>query len=200
MPIIRLLLAAIALALCVQSIAQPATRRIRGDVVAIDGLKLTVMTRTRETVEIKLDEKYTVSAVVKTNLSAITPGSYVGTATLPQSDGGLRSLEVVVFPESGRGSGEGHYAWDLQPGSMMTNATVTQVAAAGQGRRITVKYKDGEKVIDIPPDAPIVTFEPGDRGMLRPGAHVIVGATPAPDGSLTASRISVGKDGLVPPM
>jgi hypothetical protein len=200
MPPIRLLLAVLACAVCVQSIAQPATRRIRGDVAAIDGLKLTVVTRDREKVEIALDEKYVVTAVVKTDMSAIKPGSYVGTASMPQSDGGQRSLEVLVFPESGRGSGEGHYPWDLQPGSMMTNATVATVVEAGQGRRMTLKYKDGEKVIDVPADAPIVTFEPGDRAMLKPGAHVIVGAAPGPSGSLTASRISVGKDGLVPPM
>jgi hypothetical protein len=83
---------------------------------------------------------------------------------------------------------------------MMTNATVSDVVAVDAARRMTLRYKDGEKVVVVPPDAPIVTFEPGDRAMLVPGAHVILGAARQPDGTLTASRISVGKDGLVPPM
>lgn len=200
MPFTRILLLAVACLLCAQSFAQPATRRIRGEVVAIDGLALQVRTRTGENVAINLDEKYAVTAVVPIGIASIKPGSYVGTASMPQPDGAHRALEVLVFPESGRGSGEGHYAWDLQPGSMMTNATVAEIVDIGNDRRMTLRYKDGEKVVTVPRNAPIVTFEPGDRTMLKPGAHVIVGATLRPDGALTATRISVGKDGLVPPM
>ena len=140
------------------------------------------------------------TGVAKVGIEAITPNSFVGAATMPQSDGTQTALEVLVFPESGRGSNEGHYPWDLQPGSMMTNATVTEVVAVGPGRRMTLRYKDGEKVIMVPASAPIVTFEPGDRAMLKPGAHVLLTATPQPDGSLTAARVAIGKDGLVPPM
>jgi hypothetical protein len=83
---------------------------------------------------------------------------------------------------------------------MMTNATVSEVVAVGPGRRMTLRYKDGEKVITVPANVPIVTFEPGDRSMLKPGAHLLVTATRQPDGSLTAARVAIGKDGLVPPM
>ena len=176
------------------------TQRIRGDVVSVEGPKLEVRTRTGELASITLADQYKVSAVVKAAAEAIVPGAYVGTASMPQPDGSGRALEVLVFPESGRGSGEGHYAWDLKPGSMMTNATVAQVAAIDNGRRITLKYKDGEKTIDVPPDAPIVTFEPGSREMLRPGAHVMLNARIQADGSLSATGVAVGKDGLVPPM
>jgi hypothetical protein len=176
------------------------TQRIRGDVVSVEGPKLQVRTRTGELASITLADEYKVSAVVKTTAAAIVPGSYVGTASMPQPDGSGRALEVLVFPESGRGSGEGHYAWDLKPGSMMTNATVENVVSADNGRRITLRYKEGQKTIDVPPDAPIVTFEPGSREMLRPGAHVMVNARIQPDGSLTATGVAVGKDGLVPPM
>ena len=117
-----------------------------------------------------------------------------------EADGTQRAIEVLLFPEARRGSGEGHYPWDVQPGSMMTNATVADVVTVDQARRMTLKYKDGEKTIVVPADAPIVTFEPGDRAMLKPGAHVMFGAAKQPDGSLTASGVSVGKDGLVPPM
>jgi len=176
------------------------TQRIRGDVTAIEGQKLTVRSRTGSVMPIDLDDKYSVSAVVRVSADTIGPGSYVGTASMPQPDGTLRALEVLVFPESGRGSNEGHYPWDVRPGSMMTNATVAQVVAIDQGRRMTLKYKDGEQIVVVPPDVPIVTFEPGSREMLVPGAHVILTATIKPDGSLSASRVAVGKDGLVPPM
>jgi hypothetical protein len=176
------------------------TQRIRGDVVSVEGTKLEVRTRTGELASITLADQYKVSAVVRTTADAIVTGAYVGAASMPQPDGSGRALEVLVFPESGRGSGEGHYAWDLKPGSMMTNATVAQVAIIDNGRRVTLKYKDGEKTIDVPPDAPIVTFEPGSREMLRPGAHVMLNARIQPDGSLSATGVAVGKDGLVPPM
>ena len=194
-----LLLCALAI-VCAQTFAQPAARRIRGDVAAIEGQKLTVVTRTGENVEINLDDKYVVTAVIPLDIAAIKPGAYVGTATMPQPDGGQRALEVLVFPESARGSGEGHYPWDLQPGSMMTNATVAETVDIDQARRMTLKYKDGEKVVIVPVGVPIVTFEAGERAMLTRGAHIIISATPGPDGALTASRVTVGKNGMVPPM
>jgi len=177
------------------------TQRIRGDVIALDGLSLQVKSRSGETLAIKLADNYVVTAVVKIDVTAIKAGAFVGTATVPQPDGTLTSLEVLVFPESMRGSNEGHYPWDLKPGSMMTNATIVDVASSGQGgRRMTLKYKDGEKSIVVPEDVPIVTFEPGEKSMLVPGAHVLLTATKQPDGSLTAARVAVGKNGLVPPM
>lgn len=176
------------------------TQRIRGDVVSVDGFNIKVKERSGETLAIKLADNYVVTAVAKVGIEAITPNAFVGAATMPQSDGTQNALEVLVFPESGRGSGEGHYPWDLQPGSMMTNATVAEVVAVGASRRVTLRYKDGEKVVVVPPSAPIVTFEPGDRAMLKPGAHALLTATRQPDGTLTAARVAIGKDGLVPPM
>jgi len=196
----RLLLFVVACLLCATSFAQPATRRIRGEITGIDGLALHVRTRLGENVTIALDEKYGVNGVVKTDVAMIKPGTYVGTATLPQPDGTQRALEVLVLPETARGSNEGHYPWDLQPGSMMTNATVAEIVRIDPEHRMTLRYKDGEKVVIVPADAPIVTFEPGDRDLVEVGAHVIITATVRPDGTLSASRITVGKNGLVPPM
>jgi hypothetical protein len=190
--------------LCATALAQtpPPTQRIRGDVVALDGVHLQVRSRSGETFAVTLTDTYVVSAVVKVDLAAIKPGAFVGAASMPQADGTLTALEVLVFPEAMRGTGEGHYAWDLKPGSMMTNATVTNVGTVTQasGRLVTLKYKDGEKTIVVPEDAPVVTFEPGDRAMLVPGAHILLTAARQPDGSLTAARVAVGKNGLVPPM
>ena len=177
-----------------------AQQRIRGDVVAIDGLSVQVKERSGALLTVKLAENYTVTAVVKIDSDRIVPGTYVGAASMPQPDGTQRALEVLVFPEARRGSGEGHYPWDLQPGSMMTNATVADVARVDKERRITLRYKDGEQTVLVPGDVPIVTFEPGERAMLKPGAHVLMTATRQPDGTLTAGGVAVGKDGLVPPM
>jgi hypothetical protein len=176
------------------------TQRIRGDVTALDGLNLQVKSRTGEMLTVKLAENYTVTAVAKIDIDRIVPGTYVGAASMPQPDGTQKALEVLLFPEARRGSGEGHYPWDLQPGSMMTNATVADIVVVDKNHRMTLTYKDGEKVVVVPPDAPLVTFEPGDRAMLKPGAHIIVTATKQPDGTLTAAGVAVGKDGLVPPM
>jgi hypothetical protein len=197
---IQLVLVIVACVLAASVVAQPTTRRIRGDVVAIEGLKAQIRTREGAMANVDLADNYTVTAVVRLEPGAIVKGSYVGTGSLPQPDGTQRALEVLVFPESGRGSNEGHYPWDLQPGSMMTNATVAEVADVDAGRRMTLKYKDGEKIVVVPANVPIVTFEPGSREMMVPGAHVILTANVRPDGSLTATRVSVGKDGLVPPM
>ncbi len=178
------------------------TQRIRGDVVALDGHNLQVKSRSGEILAVKLADSYGVSAVVAIDRSAIKPGVFIGAASMPQPDGTLTALEVLVFPEAARGNGEGHYAWDLRPGSMMTNATITNVAvvtAAGD-RRVTVKYKGGEKTILVPDAAPVVTVEPGEQALLTPGAHVLLTAARQPDGSLTAARVLVGKNGLVPPM
>lgn len=196
---IRAIAAALFIALATAAFAQ-STQRIRGDIVSIEGPKLAVRTRTGDLATIGLADNYRVSAVVRVSADAIRQGSYVGTASLPQPDGTGRALEVLVFPESGRGSGEGHYPWDLQPGSMMTNATVAQVVDVDNGRRMTLKYKDGQQTIVVPPDVPIVTFEAGSRELLVPGAHVMLNARMQPDGTLSATGIAVGKDGLVPPM
>jgi hypothetical protein len=194
---LSLLVSCLALA---QTPAPAPTQRIRGDVVSIDGLDLRVKERSGQMLAIKLADNYVVTAVAKVGIEAIKPNSFVGAASMPQSDGTQTALEVLVFPESGRGSNEGHYPWDLQPGSMMTNATVSEVVDVGPGRRMTLRYKDGEKVVTVPANVPIVTFEPGERSMLKPGAHLLLTATRQPDGSLTTARVAVGKDGLVPPM
>jgi hypothetical protein len=190
--------------LCAATLAQTPspTQRIRGDVIALDGVHLRVKARGGETLAVTLADNYAVNAVAKVDLTAVKPGTFVGVASMPQPDGTLTALEVLVFPEAMRGTGEGHYPWDLKPGSMMTNATVTNAGTVAQagGHRMTVQYKDGQKTIVVPADAPVVTFEPGERAMLVPGAHVLLTAAQQPDGSLTAARVVVGKNGLVPPM
>jgi hypothetical protein len=119
---------------------------------------------------------------------------------MPQPDGSLNAVEVHIFPESMRGTGEGHYPWDLQPQSTMTNANVEQVVSAVDGRTLTLKYKDGEKKITVLANAPIVTYVPGDKSDIKPGAKVFIVAVKQADGTLQGRAWRIGRDGLTPPM
>jgi hypothetical protein len=175
--------------------------RVRGTIERIEGPIFVVKSRQGTELKIVLTENAVAVGVVKAALADIKPGTFVGIAAMPQADGTQRALEVLIFPEAMRGTGEGHYPWDLQPSSTMTNANVEQVVTGVSGPTLTVKYKDGEKTIIVPSDAPIVTFAPGDKADLKPGIKIfILGAKKLPDGTLQAARVNYGKDGLTPPM
>lgn len=177
------------------------TSRVRGTITSIDATFLRVAPNGGGTEDvITLPPTISVAALVPAKLSDITSGSFIGTAATTQPDGTLVAKEVHIFPESMRGSGEGHRAFDLGPKSTMTNGTVGQEVKATAGNTLTINYKGGEKTIVVPADAPVVTFAPGDKALLVPGAHIIVQAQTGADGVLTAQRVIVGKDGLVPPM
>ena len=137
--------------------------------------------------------------VLPTDITSIQPGSFIGTAAMPRADGKLESLEVVVFPEAARGVGEGHYPWDLKPESSMTNATVAELARSPNGRTLILRYKDGEKTVIVPDGVPIVTFRPGDRSLIVPGAKVFIVADESDD-QFTVRRLLIGRNGLTPPM
>jgi len=201
---LRIILGAALLALVTTLVAPAAEAqtpvRVRGAVEKLDGNVLTVKSREGPSIQIKLADNFAVAAVVPTELDKVAAGTFIGTASMKAPDGTLVALEVLLFPEAMRGTGEGHYPWDLQPESMMTNATVATVATASDGQTLTLKYKDGTQTIKVKPGTPIVTFAPGDRADAKVGAKVFLGATKGADGSLTAARLLVGKDGLTPPM
>ncbi len=123
--------------------------------------------------KIALADNVGVNAVVPIALNAVDSGKFIGAAAMKMPDGTMRALEVLVFPEAMRGAGEGHYPWDLQPESTMTNATVAAVVNANAGRELTVTYKGESLKMLVPADAPIVTFEPADRSLLKPGAPCV---------------------------
>ncbi|WPB55639.1 hypothetical protein [Xylophilus sp. GOD-11R] len=199
-----------------QTIAAPATPatpatpavaekpvRLRGTLEKIDATTITVKERGGESVVLQRPADMPVSEVFPVTLAAIKPDSFIGTAALPQPDGTQRALEVVVFPEAARGTGEGHYAWDLMPESTMTNATVEGIAAAPAdvpgGQRLVLKYKGGEKTVIVPRDVPVVSLRPGTPELLVPGAKVMVNAQ-MKDGKPTALRVMTGRNGFAPPM
>ena len=187
------------------AMAQQSTR-IRGEVQSYATPVLTVKAREGNVVKITLKEGFGVTGVAKADIADIKPNTFVGVASLKGSDGKAYALEVLVFPEAGRGSNEGHYAWDLKPDSMMTNATVATVTQAPKGRELKLHYTKngpggaGDVDIVVPPDAPIVTFAPATPDLLKAGSHVMVPATKGDDGSLTSARVLIGLNGLVPPM
>ena len=196
----RLLLSMILGLACAATLAQaPANQRLRGSVESFDGTTLLVKERSGEVLRLALADNFSVSEVVPIALASIQTGSFIGAAAMSDAQGNLTALEVLVFPEAARGTGEGHVAWDLQPGSTMTNATVADVAAVARGRTLTLRYKDGEKTLGVPEGVPIVTFKPGDRSLLAPGAKVLVTAQ-LRDGKPTALRALAGRNGFTPPM
>lgn len=193
---------AAALTLAITSaLAQDKPMRVRGEVTAFDGQTLSVKTRDGKDIKVKLADNARISGIVKISISDIKQGNYIGVSAMPQADGSQRALHVHVFPEPLRGVAEGHAPWDVQPGSTMTNATVAETVTGTDGQNIMVKYKDGEKKIVVPKDAPLVTYVPGDKADLKPGAKIfIIAAKPEPDGTFSAASVSYGKDGLTPPM
>ena len=172
--------------------------RVRGTIERVEGAIYVIKARDGTELKLTVADKPSIAALVKASLTDIKPGFFVGVTSMPQPDGSQRALEVHIFPEAMRGTGEGHYAWDLRPQSMMTNADVDQIGAAVDGRTLTLKYKDGEQKIFVPADTPIVIYEVGDRTDLKPGAPVFIVAVKQPDGTLEGRAWRVGRNGAAP--
>jgi hypothetical protein len=193
------LLAALVLALPFSpALAQQS--RVRGAIEAVDGDTLTVKSRSGEDVRLQMTPDIRLVGIAAIALSEIKAGSFIGATTVPGPDGGHDAVEVHVFPEAMRGTGEGSRPWDLRPNSTMTNATVAETVKSNDGHTLLVRYKDGEKTIHVKPQTAVVTYVPADKSDLKPGAKIIAFARKLPDGGFETSRISVGRDGLTPPM
>jgi hypothetical protein len=207
----RILLSVCAVVLLVASAqAQDKPVRVRGTIEQVDGAVLTVKSRAGETLKVKMANDAKVVALVKASLADIKPGSYVGSTAMPEEDGTFKAVEVHIFPESMRGTGEGDRPYDYKPKSTMTNGTVGNVGATtaagtvggevtkGGGTTLTLTYKEGEKKIDVTPETVIVMYTPGTMDEIKPGASIYIpAATRQADGSLTTGRINVGR-GVAP--
>lgn len=176
--------------------------RIRGEITKVDGLTVAIKGRDGNDYTVKLPDNPRVMALTKASIGDIKPNSYIGVTGMPMADGSQRAIAIHIFSEPQRGVAEGHMAWDLQPGSTMTNATVTEAVVAGtDGQVINLKYKDGEKKVIVSPQTPIVAYTPGTIDEVKAGTKVIVfGARKQDDGTFAAPGISVGRDGVAPPM
>jgi hypothetical protein len=208
MPIYRstfarpLIAAAMVAASVFGAIAQqpPTPTRVRGTIEGVDGDLLVVKSRGGEDVKLHLTSDAKVVGIIKISLADIKLGSFIGTTTVPGADGRQNAVEVHVFPEDMRGTGEGSRPYDLKPNSTMTNATVAEQVAGNDGQTLMIKYKDGEKKVTVGPETPVVTYVPGEKADLKAGAKIIAFIKQLPDGSYETNRISVGRDGLTPPM
>jgi len=194
-----------ALSLASICIALPAsaqeTVRIRGTIERVEGPVYVVKNRDGAELKLTVTDTPLFVAIVKSTMADIKPGMFVGSTGMMQPDGSQKAIEVHIFTESMRSTGEGHYDWDLKPQTKMTNANVEQTVAGVDGQMLSVKYKGGEKKLLVTPETAVVTYVTGDRNDLKPGTKVFVAAAKKQaDGSLQTPRITYGKDGLTPPM
>jgi hypothetical protein len=175
------------------------TARLSGTIQKLDGNMLMIKTRDGAELHVMLANNVQIVAMLKASLSDIKDGSYIGSGAVPQSDGSQKAVEVHIFTEAQRGTGDGHRPWTGAPNGTMTNGSVGTTVTSVDGQTLTVKYKDGEKRLIVPAGTPIVRYEAGTQNDLKPGAAVrINNAAKRPDGTFEASRVSVGRDGVVP--
>ena len=201
----KLLLAGALIALLIlpagaQQAPQGTPTRIRGTVDKLDGQNLMVKSRDGQTLTIELAANVAVITLVKKSVADIKAGDYVASTGVKGTDGKIHAVEVRIFPEAARGTGEGQYPWDLMPDSIMTNATVGKVDQAPQGPVLHVIFKGTESEYTVGPDVPVLANGPGDISLLKPGVAVFVIALKHEDGKLTSARLYAEKDGVKPPM
>jgi hypothetical protein len=197
---IRAALVAVAALAATVALAQaPQTVRLRGVIEKVDGNKVTAKSDKGDALTLNLADKMLVVAVVKASMADIKDGDFIGSGAMPQPDGSQKAIEVHIFAESMRGTGEGFRPWDGAPNSTMTNGTVGATVTGVDGPVVTVKYKEGEQKIIVAPNVPIVRYEVADLSALKPGvAFSVLAAVKTPDGSYDIKRINVGRDGVVP--
>jgi hypothetical protein len=195
----RAVIAALAAAISWQAAAQaPQGVRVRGAIEKVDGNVLSVKSNEGQAMKIVLTGDARVVGVVKASLADIKPGTFIGSAAIPQPDGSQKALEVHIFPEAMRGTGEGHRPYSI-PNSTMTNGTAGNAVKGVDGNAVMVSYKGGEKKIVVPAGVPIVRYEIGSRGDLKPGAaFTVLSAVKKSDGTYETNRVNVGRDGAVP--
>jgi hypothetical protein len=175
--------------------------RVRGTVQSVDGSMLTVKSRDGADLKIKLADNAVIRTVTGKTVADVKQGLFVGITAMPQPDGTQKAVEIHIFPEAARGTGEGHRPWDLMPGSTMTNANVDSEVAISDGKKLVLKYKDGDKTFIVPDNIKVVMFAPGTAADVKPGAKIfIVAAKKMPDGTLEAPGATVSSGGVDPPM
>lgn len=203
MRLVQTALAAALALLATPAIAQNApTVAVRATVesLAADGASATVRTRAGEERTVHLSPKTRFTFVVPAALADVKPGAFIGVAATPGENGELKAMEVHIFPEAMRGTGEGHRPFDLAPGSSMTNGAVAARVEGVSGPKLTVTYKGGEQTIVVDSKTPIVAFQPATQADLKPGAGIVARGVKHDDGSVEAGFVQIGKDGLTPPM
>ena len=174
--------------------------RVAGTIDKLDGNNLTVNMKDGQAVTVVLADNAAVFGVEKRTVADIKPGDFLASGGVKGTDGKIHAVEVRIFPETLRGTGEGQRPWDVKPDGVMTNATVGTVSQSSEGGVIHVKYKEGESEYTVGLEVPVVAYVAGDRSLLKPGAAIVTVAQKKPDGTLTTGRVTAEKDGVKPPM
>jgi hypothetical protein len=200
----RTLAAAFFISLAAGSMAlaqTPDMVRVRGTIESVNGSTVGVKTRDGSPVTVKLTDDAKVLAVDRKSLADVKQGTFVGITAMPQPDGTQKAVEIHIFPEALRGTGEGHRPWDLMPNSTMTNANIDSEVTSTDGKELVLKYKDGEKKFIVPANVEIVAFAPAAVSDIKPGEKIfIVAGKKLADGSVETQRVVVGHNGVNPPM
>ncbi len=183
-----------------EALAAGTTSNVRGTIEHVSGDTIQVKESSGTSVNVRLAQNAKIATVARASLSDVKPGTFIGTAAKPQPDGRLQAIEIHIFPESMRGTGEGNTAWDAGPGSSMTNGTVGQEVDKVEGNALTVKYRGGDKTVTVAPSTKVVALVPGDRNDLKSNEKVFIPAATAAGNGFEATRLMVGKDGVAPPM
>ena len=191
--------ACLGLAAAVPARAETTVVRIRGTIASVEGNAVTIKPRVGDAILVRLADGVRIAGASAAKLTDIQPDSYIGTAATPQPDGTLKALEVSVFAPSMRGTGDGHYPWDLEKENTMTNGAVGSVTGTTT-RTVTVTYAGGQKTITVPDDVPVVALAPADTGLIKPGVRVVAFTRADASGTAVADRMVVGQNGTVPPM
>ena len=175
--------------------------RVRGAIEGVDGQTLSVKARDGAMMKVKLADGAHVLTLNKMTLADVKQGTFVGITAMPQPDGSQKAVEIHIFPEPMRGTGEGHYPWDLMPNSTMTNANVESLVVSNDGQTLVMKYKDGEKKVMVPPGIEVVMFVPATVADIKAGQKFFVpNAKKLDDGTLESGVIVIGSNGVDPPM
>ena len=198
--IAALFVAFLAVPALAQTAAEGTRQRVVGTVDKLDGNNLMVNAKDGPTLTVVLEDKAAVFGVEKRAITDIKPGDYVASGGVKGADGKIHAVDVRIFPESLRGTGEGQRPWDVKPDGVMTNATVGTVSQSPEGGVVYVKYKGGESEYTVGPEVPVLAYVAGDRGLLKPGAAIVTIAEKKPDGALTTGRVTAEKNGVKPPM
>jgi len=197
MKFVEVVLLSVLLAFAGVSSAQTQVR-VRGTITAVDGNMLSVKSREGHDLRIEIAPDAVFSYMKKLSLDDVKPGTPLGTSAVAGPDGKIVALELHLFPVGRPVPSEGHRSWDLEPNSTMTNGMVTAMVEAGNGRELTLSYKEGTQRVVVPASIPIVTSQAGDRSLLVVGEYVLIAATIA-EGKMTAQRLQISKDGVRPP-
>ena len=198
--IAALFIAFLAMPALAQAPAEGTRQRVVGTVEKLDGNNLMVKANDGQPVTVVLDDNAAVFGVEKRSIADVKPGDYLASGGVKGTDGKIHAVEVRIFPETLRGTGEGQRPWDVKPDGVMTNATVGTVSHSPEGGVIHVKFKEGESEFTVGPEVPILAYVAGDRTLLKPGAAVFTVAQKKPDGTLTTGRVTAEKNGVKPPM